>query len=607
MNYGIKIKILVYALLAFCLSSTTFTNDLLANDMISLKNGWEYSFDGTTWASTELPCIPKKDHHESKVIFKRNLSTIDQFARPLLYLDIMSQPFEVKVNGKAVYSYLEINSEANQFKGYPWHLIDIAPSTNALLEITVKKNQQAFFGLCKKIYLGERSDIYKEIFRKDLGIFAVSIFLSIAACVALGCSFYARRRKLLASFAYLALSITLWIVSTPEFKSRLFLVSDPEFWMPLSHLGLFSIPIAIGLLLKELFADSVWKAVDGMVVLHILYLSVSVVMVIFGTYDFPKGNFRFNLIVPFTVLLILGNVFYLAFKDKTSARFVSLGFGIFMFVAVHDWLIGMWILNWSSLWLHWGFLVLMIFLGLSVLEAIKSIFISEHAAYTAEEKYKAVQALAQSVAHDVKKPFLLLRLTMARLKECENSEELKRIALENSSAIVSTTNQVDQTLKAFLNLNEESKLFKEEVRVAETIESVIQMHEPQLNRAGITIKRSHGFRGKILADSLKLKRSLGNLVQNAIEAQPNGGTLTITSKQSGSKNIEINVHTPTYIPPKISEKLFDRFFTFGKVDGTGLGLSIVKNFIELHRGRIKCTSTKDLGTSFIITLPKEIT
>jgi signal transduction histidine kinase len=108
----------------------------------------------------------------------------------------------------------------------------------------------------------------------------------------------------------------------------------------------------------------------------------------------------------------------------------------------------------------------------------------------------------------------------------------------------------------------------------------------------------------IKMDSEKMKRVFGNLVKNAVDAMPNGGKLTITSRESDD-NVEIAfADTGTGMTKEVMEKIWAPFFTT-KARGMGLGLPICKRFVEAHGGSIRVENTFGKGTTFTVTIPIE--
>ncbi|MGZ4882736.1 MAG: ATP-binding response regulator [Halobacteriota archaeon] len=108
----------------------------------------------------------------------------------------------------------------------------------------------------------------------------------------------------------------------------------------------------------------------------------------------------------------------------------------------------------------------------------------------------------------------------------------------------------------------------------------------------------------MMADPHLMHRVFGNLILNAIQAMPDGGTLTV-SASAEDESVAIQVRdTGGGIPDELKDKLFKPLFT-GKAKGTGLGLAVVKRIITAHGGTISFESVKERGTTFTVTLPAE--
>src|SRR5439155_11046890 len=123
-------------------------------------------------------------------------------------------------------------------------------------------------------------------------------------------------------------------------------------------------------------------------------------------------------------------------------------------------------------------------------------------------------------------------------------------------------------------------------------ESVIKLHQAQLTSPGrpaieCRLELSHQY--PIAVDPDLLHRALSNLVLNAIEAMPGGGTLTVrTCEKSGSAYVEVS-DTGAGMAQEECARLFTPYYT-SKPHGTGLGLAIVQSIVSDHGGRISVSS-----------------
>ena len=108
----------------------------------------------------------------------------------------------------------------------------------------------------------------------------------------------------------------------------------------------------------------------------------------------------------------------------------------------------------------------------------------------------------------------------------------------------------------------------------------------------------------IMVDDALLKRILGNLVTNAVQAMPNGGELTVRARQEAGDNVITVQDTGIGIPDKVKPKLFTPFFTT-KSKGQGLGLAVVKRMTEALKGTVTFESIEGNGTTFIVRFPPQ--
>ncbi|MGZ7130804.1 MAG: ATP-binding protein [Halobacteriota archaeon] len=139
---------------------------------------------------------------------------------------------------------------------------------------------------------------------------------------------------------------------------------------------------------------------------------------------------------------------------------------------------------------------------------------------------------------------------------------------------------------------------REEIVVEKLIEDVIKSL-PHQETVRITAEIPDL---QLTADTYLMRRVLANLILNAVQAMPDGGTVTVSASTDAS-SVSISVRdTGIGIPREFQDKLFKPLFT-GKPKGTGLGLAVVKRIVEAHDGQISVESEVGKGSTFTIKLP----
>jgi two-component system phosphate regulon sensor histidine kinase PhoR len=144
--------------------------------------------------------------------------------------------------------------------------------------------------------------------------------------------------------------------------------------------------------------------------------------------------------------------------------------------------------------------------------------------------------------------------------------------------------------------------------IARIIQETVSLMEPRAREQGITLTVSCVNMKPVSADPKGMEEVLSNLITNAINYSPEGGTVSITARGRGSQ-MEIEVSdTGVGISPEELPKIFDKFYRVKHpktrhVTGTGLGLAIVKDVVEAHEGTIDVHSIAGKGTVFTILIP----
>jgi two-component system, NtrC family, nitrogen regulation sensor histidine kinase NtrY len=225
------------------------------------------------------------------------------------------------------------------------------------------------------------------------------------------------------------------------------------------------------------------------------------------------------------------------------------------------------------------------------------------------ERVAAWRELARRLAHELKNPLFPLQLTVENLVRArqQNPEQFEEVFRESSRTLLAEIANLKGVVGRFSEFSKMPQPRLQRVQVNEVIRRVVQLFQAQLEAPG-RAKISSELQldthlEPVAADAELLHRAISNLVLNAMDAMPQGGTLTLRTRD-GSGNVVIEVaDTGAGLSPEECERIFTPYYT-SKQHGTGLGLAIVQSVVSDHGGRIQVQSEPGRGTTFVIELPR---
>ncbi len=224
-------------------------------------------------------------------------------------------------------------------------------------------------------------------------------------------------------------------------------------------------------------------------------------------------------------------------------------------------------------------------------------------------KLAALGELAAGVAHEVNNPATtILSRASFLLSDHDGRPSDER---EDLSAIVSQAQRIAQITRNLLVFSRPQALDIRAVSATRILAGGLHPLNQLLRERRIAVEeQAPPDVPAVLADEPSLVRALENIFRNAIDAMPEGGTITIrAAKDEGSRGTRVILEisdTGIGIEPDKLARIFDPFFTTKEVGkGTGLGLSIVHGIIKEHGGSIRVESQLGAGTKFVIALPAE--
>jgi signal transduction histidine kinase len=220
------------------------------------------------------------------------------------------------------------------------------------------------------------------------------------------------------------------------------------------------------------------------------------------------------------------------------------------------------------------------------------------------ERVAAWRELARRLAHELRNPLFPLQLTvenMSRAHEMENSQ-FEEVFREGTSTLLAELANLKQIIGRFSDFAKMPAPEMHPLNLNEVVRDTVKLFQPQLAQARIACQTVLASSlAAVPADAEQIARVLRNLILNAIDAMPDGGSLTITTAARAS-GVRLQVaDTGQGLTPEECERLFTPYYTTKK-HGTGLGLAIVQSVISDHHGRIFVESQPGKGTAFVIDL-----
>jgi signal transduction histidine kinase len=224
------------------------------------------------------------------------------------------------------------------------------------------------------------------------------------------------------------------------------------------------------------------------------------------------------------------------------------------------------------------------------------------------EQVAAWRELARRLAHELKNPLFPLQLTVENLVRArqQNPEQFDEEFREGSRTLLAEISNLKAIIGRFSEFSKMPQPQLQPVQINEVVLGVVQLFQAQLEAPGrekIACElQLDPHLNVVAADSELLHRAISNLVTNAVDAMPQGGVLTLrTRNDRGGVLIEV-ADTGLGLTPQECERIFTPYYT-SKKHGTGLGLAIVQSIVSDHGGRIRVQSQPGQGTTFVIELP----
>jgi len=224
------------------------------------------------------------------------------------------------------------------------------------------------------------------------------------------------------------------------------------------------------------------------------------------------------------------------------------------------------------------------------------------------ERVAAWRELARRLAHELRNPLFPLQITVENLQRAKqlSSDQFQEVFSESTATLKAELTNLNAIVGRFSDFSKMPTPQFTRVRVNEALRDAMRLFEPQFNAVGKPPVGTELFLAESLpdvdADPDLLHKAFQNLILNALDAMPAGGTLKLrTSERDGKVRIEIS-DTGKGLTPEECSRLFTPYYTTKQL-GTGLGLAIVQSIVSDHHGTISVSSEEGRGSTFRIDLP----
>lgn len=219
------------------------------------------------------------------------------------------------------------------------------------------------------------------------------------------------------------------------------------------------------------------------------------------------------------------------------------------------------------------------------------------------ERYAGLGSLATGLQHEIKNPLSALSLHVQLLDEALMGQNLSPEVDEMLGVIHTEIIRLTAVLEGFRDYASMSEPGRSDVDLAALINKLARFIRPQAEQQHVKVEVNLAEKTlpAIKADSVHMDQVLLNLALNALQAMPDGGTLSIGLQQDGEW-LRIKVtDTGKGIPAEFRDRIFDPYFTT-RNDGTGMGLALCEKIVRQHDGTIDL-KTGAGGTTFSVILP----
>lgn len=220
------------------------------------------------------------------------------------------------------------------------------------------------------------------------------------------------------------------------------------------------------------------------------------------------------------------------------------------------------------------------------------------------DKLATVGKLAASVAHEIRNPLTAMKMWLFSLRRDLGAQGESQKKLEVVSEEIA---RLENIVSSFLEFSRPQQLNLDQIDVCRMLDRILELERLRFEDQGIVVTRQ-GDRELPAAsvDPEQLRQVFVNLINNAVEAMPDGGELRVAAarqRRTGREMLVVTLSdTGPGMPHDVRERIFEPFFTT-KAEGTGLGMCIAASIMARHGGTLNLESSDAHGTTWSVCIP----
>ena len=219
------------------------------------------------------------------------------------------------------------------------------------------------------------------------------------------------------------------------------------------------------------------------------------------------------------------------------------------------------------------------------------------------ERVAAWQDVARQIAHEIKNPLFPIRVSIENLQKARSQPEIfDKICDDCTETIIEEVDRLQRMVDEFHQFARLPLPDRKPSNLNQIVEHALNLYSQSLSQIQIETSLDLNL-PHISIDPEQIAQVLQNLIKNAVESMPDGGTLRISTQPIDTKGVVLEIQdTGIGMSPETQKEIFTPYYTT-KETGTGLGMAIVQRIITDHEGKISVTSAEGVGTTVRLEFP----